>query len=289
MVIPAFDAAATVGQAVDSAMASSADEVIVVDDGSRDDTVVVAKQHGAHVISQVNAGASKARTAGIAAARGDLITLLDADDELVPNGVRESIRTIESAPDVIAVGGRTLGVWPSGDETEWPIKYQEITLRAMLESGFGPWPPGAAVVRRAGLLSNDPRLPLPLHTRHAEDYELFIRLAVLGRVERQESVSLRYRLYAGKATTSSPRVLRCKQRIRKYYGSWLDLADFALSDREIRCQELLYKARHAQVARRPLVASGWLARAALAHPGELIKSGRQFLNGRGLTGVGVPG
>ena len=215
---------------------------------------------------------------------------MDADDELVPDGVQESIRILESTPDVIAVGGRTVGVWPSGAETEWPIKYQEITLRAMLESGFGPWPPGAAVVRRAGLLSNDyPRLPLPLHTRHAEDYELFIRLAVLGRVDRQESVSLRYSLYAGKATAASPKVLRCKQRIRKYYGSWLDVADFALSDREIRSQELLYKARHAQVARRPLVAGGWLVRAALAHPGEFIKSGRQFLRGRGLTGVGVPG
>ena len=286
--VPAYNASATVGHAVDSALASGADEVIVVDDGSEDDTAAVAKTHGATVIVQANMGASKARASGIAAAEGEAVVLLDADDELVPEGVRQSVRVLGSQPDAVAAGGRTRGVWPSGAEADWPIKYQEITLDAMLESGFGPWPPGAAVIRRSALMSDDPRLPEALHTRYAEDYELFIRLALVGRTMRHENVSLRYRLYAGKATTSAAKVLECKQRIRKYYGAWLDTPDFALTDRELLCQTLLYRARHAQVARREAEAVVWLVRAALVHPAELVKSAQQFLRGRGSMGIRAP-
>ena len=90
VVIPAYNAEKYIGRAIDSVLGQSrvADEVIVVDDGSVDDTAAVVEGYGEKVrlIRQENAGASVARNRGIEAASGEWIAFLDADDEwLVDN------------------------------------------------------------------------------------------------------------------------------------------------------------------------------------------------------------
>jgi glycosyltransferase involved in cell wall biosynthesis len=55
-------------------------EVIVVDDGSTDDTAAVARTLDAVVLRQQNAGVSRARNAGLGAAHGEFVVFLDADD-----------------------------------------------------------------------------------------------------------------------------------------------------------------------------------------------------------------
>jgi glycosyltransferase involved in cell wall biosynthesis len=86
VVIPAYNAAHFVAAAVASARAQTRPpcEVIVVDDGSTDDTAAVARAAGATVISQANAGPGSARNAGVRAAAGKWIALLDADDTWHP-------------------------------------------------------------------------------------------------------------------------------------------------------------------------------------------------------------
>ena len=84
VIIPAFNAAATLARAIESVSAQSwpAHEIIVVDDGSTDATAEVARQFGETVrlIQQPNSGVSVARNAGAAAATGDWLAFLDADD-----------------------------------------------------------------------------------------------------------------------------------------------------------------------------------------------------------------
>lgn len=280
VVIPAFNASATLGAAVDSAFAAGADEVIVVDDGSTDVTADVAHRRGARVQSQPNSGASVARQTGLRAASGRYVVLLDADDVLVPDGVRASVKVLDDEPRAVAAGGTVSGVWPDGSVREWPPKYREISRDVILRAGFGPWPPGGAVIRRAALAVADARLPPPLHTRYAEDFELFLRLAATGAMVRHPEVALRYRMYGGKSTASVLRVLECKQRIRRYYGAWFEIPDHSLSARGVRCQELLYRARHAQVAGAPASAVGSLARAAGVDPAQFIRSGWSFARAR---------
>jgi glycosyltransferase involved in cell wall biosynthesis len=91
VVIPAFNAAATLARAVESVRAQSwpAHEILVVDDGSTDATAEVAAGFdGVRLIRQKNSGVSVARNAGAEAARGDWLAFLDADDWYAPDRIK---------------------------------------------------------------------------------------------------------------------------------------------------------------------------------------------------------
>src|SRR5206468_8067951 len=82
VVIPAFNAADYIAAAIESALAQTypAEEVIVVDDGSTDDTAAIAMRfsHPVRVLQKPNGGPASARNTGISAASGTWIALLDA-------------------------------------------------------------------------------------------------------------------------------------------------------------------------------------------------------------------
>lgn len=88
VIVPAYQAAGSLGPCLDAlnaqTVARALYEVIVVDDGSTDDTGAIARRAGAQVITQPNAGAAAARNAGAAAARGEILLFTDADCAPVP-------------------------------------------------------------------------------------------------------------------------------------------------------------------------------------------------------------
>src|SRR5262245_32677160 len=108
VVLPVYNSAATVARAVESILAQSrpADEIIVVDDGSADDSAAIAlRVGGSRVVAlrQDNAGASRARNTGIARATGDIVALLDADDWWNPAKLSRQMTVFERNPEVVAV------------------------------------------------------------------------------------------------------------------------------------------------------------------------------------------
>jgi cellulose synthase/poly-beta-1,6-N-acetylglucosamine synthase-like glycosyltransferase len=96
VVIPSYNSAAWIGAAVASAAAQSyrPAEIIVVDDGSSDDSLLVARSAGARTIAAPHAGRSSARNRGIRESRGAWVAFLDADDwwETSPCAARRAVR-----------------------------------------------------------------------------------------------------------------------------------------------------------------------------------------------------
>jgi glycosyltransferase involved in cell wall biosynthesis len=107
VVIPTYNRVHLISRAVESALAAIGrdDEVIVVDDGSTDDTAAAVARFGERVrfLQEPHAGAGPTRNAGIRAARGDLIALLDSDDEWFADKIELQRRHLEAHPEVLYV------------------------------------------------------------------------------------------------------------------------------------------------------------------------------------------
>jgi len=103
IIIPCYNAAPWVADAIRSCLRQTwADrEIIVVDDGSKDDSLARARQfepQGVKVLAQANGGAASARNAGFRASRGDWIQYLDADDLLAPGKIAAQLRLAADRP-----------------------------------------------------------------------------------------------------------------------------------------------------------------------------------------------
>ena len=101
VVVPAYNAAATLDETLRSVRAQThrALEIIVVDDGSLDDTAAIARRHAAEdervrVLCQANAGVAAARNAGWQSSRADLIAFIDADDLWAPTKIERQLQAL---------------------------------------------------------------------------------------------------------------------------------------------------------------------------------------------------
>jgi len=208
VVLPTYNRAHTVRTAIDSVLAQSYEdfELIVVDDGSTDDTPTVVSDVSDHRVQYLrfpeNRGANVARNAGIRAADGQYIAFQDSDDVWRPRKLELQVRTFERAPADVGVvytgyyrisdGSRQYG--PRGKETLSGDIHEE-----MLKGNGWFIPTAVAAVRRAcfdavGLF--DERL------QRLQDWEMWLRLSeryefelvkkpLLEKPMEQDDVSLR--------------------------------------------------------------------------------------------------
>lgn len=184
VVIPAYNAAWCVGRAIDSALAQTfeAREIIVIDDGSSDDTPGVLAAYGAGIraIRQPNAGLSRARNAGIAAARGRYVAFLDADDWWLPTKLERQVALLDTDPGLVFCStaaelrdehGRVLNTWACGNSQAPAL--EAIFAHNAYVAGSG----SAVMVRREAILEAggfDPDLA------SLEDIDMWMRLAARG-------------------------------------------------------------------------------------------------------------
>ncbi|HTU00513.1 MAG TPA: glycosyltransferase [Candidatus Sulfotelmatobacter sp.] len=99
ILVPAFNAGEWIAEAIDSAVGQTwpRKEVIVVDDGSRDDTLAIARRHASSevkVVTQENRGAAAARNRAYSLCQGDYVQWLDADDLLGPDKVERQMEAL---------------------------------------------------------------------------------------------------------------------------------------------------------------------------------------------------
>jgi len=108
VVIPCYEQAQYVGEAIESVLAQSYPhlEIVVVDDGSTDNVGAIASRYpGVRCVREQNGGAASARNAGIRNSNGDFLIFLDADDRLLPEGVEAGVRALEARPECAAAIG----------------------------------------------------------------------------------------------------------------------------------------------------------------------------------------
>ncbi|MBX0322119.1 glycosyltransferase [Halomicroarcula sp. F13] len=102
VVIPAYERGHMVGRAVDTALAQTVEdlEVVVVDDGSTDDTRAVVEGYDdprvRYLAHETNRGVSAARNTGVEAARGEYVAFLDSDDEWLPRKLERQLAAIDA-------------------------------------------------------------------------------------------------------------------------------------------------------------------------------------------------
>ena len=107
IVIPAYNAAAYIGDALDSALGQTYDaiEIVAVDDGSSDDTARIVqayRDHRIRYLRQENQGQSAAINFGVAESTGQFIKLFDADDWINPRHIESQVAAIKNAPGAVA-------------------------------------------------------------------------------------------------------------------------------------------------------------------------------------------
>ena len=111
VIVPAFNAAAYLGAALDSVRAQTVRdlEIIVIDDGSSDDTAAIARMHASEdprvrVLPREKPSGrpASARNAGLRVARGKYIALLDADDTCIPTRLEKGVRAMERSGSAFA-------------------------------------------------------------------------------------------------------------------------------------------------------------------------------------------
>jgi glycosyltransferase involved in cell wall biosynthesis len=175
--IPAFQAAARLGEVLQRLAALECPPaVLVVDDGSRDATALVARQHGARVISHaVNRGKGNALLAGFAALRDefDAVVTLDADGQHPPECLPGLVRAADAGADLVL-----------GMRTRTPDMPFARRFANGFSSGWATWLAGQRVsdsqcgyrLHSSRLLERVPLTP----GRYEVETELVVRAARLG-------------------------------------------------------------------------------------------------------------
>ncbi|MBI4636038.1 MAG: glycosyltransferase [Candidatus Rokubacteria bacterium] len=204
LIIPTFNRAKLVAEALESALAQTLAplEVIVVDDGSTDDTPSVLARYAArvHCLRQPNRGQSAARNAGLATARAPYVAFLDDDDLLHPEKLARQFDVLERDRGIgwtycdVRIENALTGETVDASER---FAYHRRRLDGWLFPelvGGNFIPPLAVLARRSALEAAG---PFDEHLTPLEDWDLWLRLSLVAPARYVPAVQATYRLHGG--------------------------------------------------------------------------------------------
>lgn len=260
VIIPTYNRRMQIMHAIESVLAQTApvDEIIVVDDGSSDDTVAAVRERfpsGVKVLTQKNAGVSAARNRGVREARGEWIAFLDSDDIWFPEKIArqlEALQAMEGEPGLCFTdnlfGGNPQMSYSRFEETGFVGGAKSGILHdpaRYIVGGREPFFTSSLLIRRS-LLDELGGFDEVLSIR--EDTDLMFRLSFKTRfcyvgesfaqIDRTPSRSLGLcNLYS----TRSDSVFECSQRL---YSKWLAMPEVIGTGYERPIRELLRLAHY---------------------------------------------
>ena len=208
VVIPAFNAAPFLAITLESLQQQTAvpQQIIVIDDGSTDDTTVIAERFGARCLRQAQAGPGAARNRGLAATTTEFVAFLDADDWYVPDKLERCVEHLtELGASVVATDAWVV----RGDRVERRKNDRRVvpsvlTLEHLLRGNpviCSTVVGRRDVFRQAGGFDENPDLIA------TEDYDLWLRLAQREPISYLDHPMTFYRTHAA-SLSANTRFLR---------------------------------------------------------------------------------
>jgi len=209
VVVTCYDQAEWIERAIASVLAQTrpADEIVLIDDGSTDDTPAVCARLDAsvRVVRQENAGVSSARNRGLAETTAPFVAFLDADDEWRPAKLERQLAVIGAAPELtaVSVGWHTIDrsgaeLATHGDELPERIDLALLYQRNPLVS------PSVVLVRRAAV---DAAGGFDENVSLVGDYDLWLRLARIAPIAHVCEALALYRLHGANTSSRRPLVM----------------------------------------------------------------------------------
>lgn len=206
VVIPAYNAASYLAEAISSILTQSYNdfELLIMDDGSTDSTFEIAQRAAAldpRVIAAQGGhrGIVHTMNACVRMVRGELVARMDADDISSPHRLARQVEYLDRHSECCIAGTQALRVDPEGAPISlWrvPELHEAIDARHMAGRPGGIVNPSVMMRRSALERVGGYRLGF----EPAEDYDLFLRIAEIGRMANLPDVLLQYRVHERCAT-----------------------------------------------------------------------------------------
>ncbi|MCU1228668.1 MAG: glycosyltransferase [Acidobacteria bacterium] len=202
VVLPVWNGERFLVRAIESVLAQTFTslELLVIDDGSTDETAAIARGFAARdarvvVVTREHGGVAQALNAGIAAARGQYIARMDADDVSFPSRLQRQIEFLDARPDCVAVGTAVEIIDEIGEHVgtkTFAETHDEI--ESELIGGTSAIAHPTVLARRDALVAVG---GYELDRYPSEDYDLWIRLVEKGQLANLREPLLAYRRHRG--------------------------------------------------------------------------------------------
>lgn len=175
VIIPCYNHGKYLAQAIESVLNQSYIniEIIVIDDGSIDDTAVVAKKfEQVKYYFQTNQGLSASRNKGVEWSKGDYIVFLDADDWLLTDAISKNLQMLQLNPKAALVSGGHIFYYEP-EEKEWEIFKEVIAdhYQELLKGNYIGMPAAVMYQRWTAV-----QYPFNTQLKNCEDYEQYFRI-----------------------------------------------------------------------------------------------------------------
>ena len=211
VIMPTYNTARYVQESIDSVLEQDypSIQLIVIDDGSTDDTVDIIRRYGERVVllTQQNQGAAVARNAGLAAAEGEYIAFLDSDDVWLPGKLSDQVAYLETHPDIGMVYS-CWQTWQPDDTGQLPPaetfvpKHQNQIPPGIIAEGsgwlynrllFGSLLHTITVIARRSLIHEVGDFDVTL--KRGQDYDYWLRASRVTEIHQLDRVFALYRLH----------------------------------------------------------------------------------------------